>query len=106
MDEARSGPASPSALLRSVVRCAAVARRRDRRRARHEKAGQRVDSRGTLAGMKLPLATVLLSAAALAACGGATTRYVMRVDRTLDRNAPEQPREPSADIPAASYRPA
>lgn len=55
--------------------------------------------------MKLPLTTVLLSAAVMGGCGGPTTagRYVMRVDRTFDRSS--QPELPSDELPPESYRP-
>ena len=57
--------------------------------------------------MKLPLATgLLLSAAVLVGCGGATSRYVMRVDRTFDRSVAQQPQLPSEALPPESYRPA
>jgi hypothetical protein len=59
--------------------------------------------------MKLPLATGLLSAAIFAGgcatssgAGTATTRYVMRVDRTFDRSG--QPQMPSEELTADSYR--
>jgi hypothetical protein len=45
---------------------------------------------------------VLAAVVALAACGGTTSRYVMRVDRSLDRSA--QPLTPSGDLSEASYR--
>lgn len=56
-------------------------------------------------GMKLPLATVLLSAAVMGGCGGSTTagRYVMRVDRAYDRGS--QSELPSDDLPPESYHP-
>lgn len=54
--------------------------------------------------MKLPLATGLLWAAVLLGCGGSTSRYVMRVDRMYDRNAAQQPRVPSEDLPPESYQ--
>jgi hypothetical protein len=55
--------------------------------------------------MKLSLAAGLLSAALLLACGGATSRFVMRVDRTFDRTAAQQPRLPSEELPSESFRP-
>jgi hypothetical protein len=56
--------------------------------------------------MKLPLvAGGALVTALLVGCGGATSRYVMRVDQTFDRTAAQQPRLPSEDLPRESYRP-
>jgi hypothetical protein len=62
--------------------------------------------RARLLRMKLPLATGLLSAAVLAggcATGsGANKRWVLRVDRKLERGA--QPPTPDDELPPESYR--
>lgn len=54
--------------------------------------------------MKLAHTTGLLSIALLLACGGSTSRYVMRVEQTFDRSASQLPQQPSEDIPSESYR--
>jgi hypothetical protein len=51
--------------------------------------------------MKFAFGT-LAAVVVLSACSSATSRYVMRVDRSFDRSA--QPLTPSGDLSEASYR--